>query len=148
MVKHKRGQSIVEFAIVLPFFVVMLMAAFYLTLLCYDVMTLSTYARDSARQLAVQTKSYMPTTRYNLIIKRPLRFNGMYAWEPAKTTAEPTLDDDFYYKANEDVNNPSVRVILKAKVNQSYTGAFFISKFLPDYIYAESTMYWEKYSTT
>lgn len=134
---NQKGQDLVEFAIVLPIFIVMLMGAFYIILLCYNVIAINTLARDSARQLAVSSDFEVAKAS---IIKNMESSNGLlsslYSWNPSSNS------DDFKYEQGQD--GSSIRVIMRARSQQSYTGAFFISKFIPDTIYGDSTMYWEK----
>ena len=61
--KRKKGQSIVEFAIVLPFFLLLLFGIFYSGMLFHDYSTLSNIARSAAREAALD-----PTKNYSNII--------------------------------------------------------------------------------
>jgi len=51
--KRQHGQSIVEFAIVLPFFLLLLFGIFYSGMLFHDYSSLSNIARSAAREAAV-----------------------------------------------------------------------------------------------
>ena len=53
--KRKKGQSIVEFAIVLPFFLLLLFGIFYSGMLFHDYSSLSNIARSAAREAAVSS---------------------------------------------------------------------------------------------
>ena len=55
--RRQSGQAIVEFAIIFPFFIMMLMGFFYISLLCHDYLTLTEMARASARTAAIGTLS-------------------------------------------------------------------------------------------
>lgn len=57
--KRQKGQSIVEFAIVLPFFLLLLFGIFYSGMLFHDYSTLSNIARSAAREAAIaETTNY------------------------------------------------------------------------------------------
>ena len=53
--KKQSGQAILEFAIIIPFFIFMLMGFVYLSMLCHDYLTLTEMARAAARTAAVGT---------------------------------------------------------------------------------------------
>ena len=55
MKKHK-GQSVVEFALVLPLFLFIMFGVIYTGMLFHDYATLSNIARTSAREAAVTAK--------------------------------------------------------------------------------------------
>ena len=55
MIKHK-GQSVVEFALVLPLFLFIMFGVIYTGMLFHDYATLSNIARSSAREAAVTAK--------------------------------------------------------------------------------------------
>ena len=56
MKKHK-GQSLVEFALVFPFFLLLILALIYSGMLFYDYSTLSNIARSAARERAISPPS-------------------------------------------------------------------------------------------
>ena len=51
--QQQKGQAIVEFAIIIPFFLFILMGVIYLSMACHDVLTLQEIARTSTRSLAL-----------------------------------------------------------------------------------------------
>lgn len=51
--RFQKGQSIVEFALILPLFLLFLFGIVYFSMVFLDYMTLSTVARNSAREAAV-----------------------------------------------------------------------------------------------
>lgn len=55
--KRQRGQSMVEFAIIMPLFIFLFMAIVYTAMLFSDYLSLSNIARDSARQAAISSLS-------------------------------------------------------------------------------------------
>lgn len=55
--KNQRGQAMIEFAIIIPFFIFMLVGFVYLAFLCHDFLTLKEIARSAARTAAVGSMS-------------------------------------------------------------------------------------------
>lgn len=49
----QKGQSVVEFALVLPLFLLLVMGIFYIGMVMADYLTLSSIARSSAREAAI-----------------------------------------------------------------------------------------------
>ena len=54
--KKRKGQSVVEFALVLPLFLLIMFGVIYTGMLFHDYITLSNIARTSAREAAVTAK--------------------------------------------------------------------------------------------
>ena len=54
--KKRKGQSVVEFALVLPLFLLIMFGVVYTGMLFHDYITLSNIARTSAREAAVTAK--------------------------------------------------------------------------------------------
>lgn len=52
-IKNERGQAIIEFALILPFFIFMLYAFVYLAMFFHDYLTLTDMTRDIARRQSV-----------------------------------------------------------------------------------------------
>ena len=53
MQNKQKGQSIIEFALVLPLFLLLVFGLFYIGMFFADYLTLSSIARSSAREAAV-----------------------------------------------------------------------------------------------
>ena len=53
--KKQKGQSLVEFALVFPFFLLLIFAIIYSGMLFYDYSTLSSIARSAARERAISS---------------------------------------------------------------------------------------------
>ena len=53
--KKQRGQVIIEFALILPLFLLMIFGLFYSGMLFYDYSTLSNVARSAARETAIES---------------------------------------------------------------------------------------------
>ena len=65
MRKYNKGQALVEFALVLPFFLLLVFGIIYSGMLFYDYSTLSNVARSAARERAITKTS----TEDSVIIK-------------------------------------------------------------------------------
>ena len=78
----RKGQSIVEFALILPLFLFIFMALIYLGMLFADYHTLSEIARDSARYAAI---SEVGTTADDIRAKYADThlLTSVYSWSPA-----------------------------------------------------------------
>lgn len=97
--KKQKGQSLVEFALVFPFFLLLIFAIIYSGMLFYDYSTLSSIARSAARERAISS----PTGVTNADIKsyyfnsgtkqfRPNLVTGLY--KPASNPLDITTSGD------------------------------------------------------
>lgn len=105
-----KAQAIVEFALVLPLMLLLLMGIIYSSMIFADYMSLSSIARSSAREAAVANDEYYANdyakVRANYSdAELPLDF---YDWSPNST-------DDFSIAY--DKENRNVIVTLKASLN-------------------------------
>jgi|GEM_PF-1853753 len=158
---HKKGQSFLEFAIVLLIAIPFVFGAYFICILCYDYMTIASLARESARELSVQTTSTMSTAR-DAIITRKANGNTLlgsyYAWNPTKGISQGTADAFMYtYYPNSSGTSTSsagttgtttsttgdVYVTVTMTATKTQGGLNDIFSILPDTIKATSTMYWE-----
>lgn len=68
--KRQGGQSIVEFAVIIPIFLLLMLAFFYLSLMCHDALTVQEIVRNSTRSLAIgstteaQLRTYYGTSTH------------------------------------------------------------------------------------
>lgn len=111
--KRQRGQAVVEFAIVLPFFLFLVFGIIYFGFLFKDYITLSNVARSSAREAAVGTDYDTIKDYYKDNTKLT---TGVYTWsgEDDSFTIEKITD-------SEDGNVPgSVKVTIKATLNTNF----------------------------
>jgi len=74
--KRQKGQSIVEFAIVFPFFMFIFFAIIYMGMLFADYLTLSYITRDSARLASIGTAEQNIRSKY----KNTKLITGLYSW--------------------------------------------------------------------
>jgi len=92
--KRQKGQSIIEFAIVLPLFVSMFLGIVYMGMFFADYLTLSYITRDSARLAAVGTTEQNIRSKY----KDTKLITGLYSWSSNDTNAfvigESTVEGD------------------------------------------------------
>lgn len=130
MIKQK-AQSIVEFALVLPLFLMFIFGIFSVSGIFADYLYLSTVARNSAREASVVDMSGDYQSRYKKIIQSykgidlPL---DIYDWDSQKK-------EYFDIKYNKDSQN--VLVVINAKMNSK--GSLFAS--VVDRIAGEKTLH-------
>ncbi len=112
---QQNGQSSVEFALVLPLFLLFFMAIAYLGMVFADYLTLSNIARDSARYAAVSASTTDVSTirtKYNND-HSPSLITSLYKWNSS-------IDDDFNIKLNQGTSpDQYVEVTLTATLADS-----------------------------
>jgi Flp pilus assembly protein TadG len=136
--KRQRGQSIIEFAIVFPVFMFMLIGFVYSALLCHDYLTLTTIARDSARAAAVGVTTQTLRDRY----ATQTFLTDIYTWNPS---AQAT---DFVVTTGNEVANDTsagtlVTVTLTAHCTLTGISLMGMSFSLPPTIQSSLTMHKE-----
>ena len=125
--KKQRGQAIVEFALVLPFFMLLLFGVLLSGLLFADYMTLSNVARSSAREAALQGSNEYANIRARYRDDTRLLTN-LYQW---------SADDTAYDISVGELDN-SVQVTITTTLNPNFPGVrllkngYFNSSFPPD----------------
>ena len=111
--KFQRGQAIVEFAILLPLFLVLLFGIFYASMIFANYMTLSSIARSSAREAAIISSESDYNNNYKKIREKykdeklPM---DIFDWQATST-------ENFNIKF--DKNSHNVEVTMKAKLYKS-----------------------------
>lgn len=122
--RFQRGQSIVEFALVLPLFLLFTIPIVYFGCIFADYVTLGTVARSSARAAAVvqpktetqHTPDYTAVRKEYMGQKLPF---DIYEWEPS------TRNEDFeivYEPSTDTASNGNVTVTVKAKLQEKGFG--------------------------
>lgn len=112
--KKQKGQAVLEFALVLPFFLMLCFGILFAGLLFSDYLTLSNLARESARAASIQGNDHYQAIK--------------------DAGASQKLLTRLYSLNNiiiEDGNNSSVTVTLEVSRN-SFPGAGFVSYMLPE----------------
>lgn len=116
----QKGQSLVEFAFILPLFLFMFFSIIYLCGIFADYLYLSSIARDSARMASVVSPTEYQQNGYNSVYKKfndaslPVDF---YDWDPADT-------NDFNISYVTESNN--VKVKIQAKMDENSDGVTFV----------------------
>ena len=133
---HRKGQSLVEFGIVLPIFIGLMVFILGLTVYCYNLIALSTMSRDVARELVVTCSNTAAIdTAIPTIVNR---YN-------ASTATKPILyvwDKQVHYSSVDSASGkPSLTIVMKAE------NGLDLNVGLPASISMGTTMYWENYST-
>ena len=109
--KEQKGQVFVEFAIVLPLFLMLAFLVIHSGLLFADYMNLSNVARSSAREAALQGAGAYAEIQEHYRTNTHLITN-LYTWDAG--------DDGFQFAAG-DVPN-SVRVTITTTLNEDFPG--------------------------
>lgn len=145
--RFQKGQSIVEFAIVLPFFLVVLWGIFYGSFLFTDYLSLTNLARSTAREASIEASGLADDKRqakYDEVLvdvaddyKSPLK-TDLYTFDPmTDMTIAPVYENDVI---------KNVKVTIKAKLNKedilgrTFKGFFSVA----DEFEIEYQMYQEK----
>lgn len=117
---RQRGQSIVEFALIFPLFILLIFSVIYGGLLFADYLTLSNTARSSAREAAMLTPVTPvkgETVDYTAIKKKYTAntklLTNLFQWQPQGTFTIEALD------ANKTPAD-SVKVTVGAVLNQNF----------------------------
>ena len=109
--KGQKGQVIVEFAVVLPFFLMLAFLVIHSGLLFADYMNLSNVARSSAREAALQGTAAYADIREHYRTNTHL-ISNLYTWDEG--------DNGFQF-AEGDVSN-SVQVRITTTLNEEFPG--------------------------
>lgn len=118
MQKKQKGQSIVEFALVLPLFLLLVFGLLYVGMLLADYLMLSSIARSSAREAAIISSEEYYNNNYEKVRqnykdkKLPM---DIFTWQ---------ADSKENFTINYDNNSHNVKVTMKAALNTtgSYLG--------------------------
>lgn len=107
----QKGQVIIEFAVVLPLFLLLLFGIIYSGMLFYDYISLSNLARSSAREAAISTTTLSTGQRYTAI-------------ENDYKTMQDSLITRLYTKADDpfiikQVDNNGIEVTITMNLNTS-----------------------------
>ena len=123
--RRQRGQSMVEFAIVIPFFLVFIMGIAYFGAAISDYIALNNMARSCAREASIGG----PTTYKNLqnkYLEKDLTA-GLYEWGPqaySKGLADINVKEILPEKTG-DHGNVVVKIYSKIDMSQENAAAIF-----------------------
>ena len=93
MRKYYKGQALVEFALVLPFFLLLVFGIIYSGMLFYDYSTLSNVARSAARERAItETEAGTSNDAVNNIIKEHYFKNGKFVYGLVTSLYKPASE--------------------------------------------------------
>lgn len=123
--RRQKGQAVVEFALVLPFFLLLVLGIIFAGLLYSDYLTLSNLARESARAASIQGESSYGDIK-----------------QAAKDSKGLLTDLYSLEEVNIETVDSSVKVTLTTK-RQSFPGAGFVKYMLPDQYQIVYSMYKE-----
>lgn len=114
--RFQKGQLLVEFALILPLFLLFIFCIIYFSMIFLDYMTLNTIARNSAREASVATEEQYANGSFQEIrnhYKTQTLPVDIYDWNP-------NSDSDFkiYYKPSTDTSSHgNVIAEVHAKLN-------------------------------
>lgn len=114
--RFQKGQVLVEFALILPLFLLFIFSIIYFSMIFLDYMTLSTVARNSAREASVANSTeyaddYKAIRDHYQTQSLPI---DIYNWDPTKTS-----DFKIEYQAPKDQSeHGNVLVTLHADFNK------------------------------
>ena len=107
----QKGQSTFEFAIVLPFFLLLIFCLIYIGMAMADYLSLSSIARSSAREAAIIQVENEVNSNYSDMKKKYYNYTlpmDIYTWNPRETS-----DFDIEYKKH------NVVVTINARLNEN-----------------------------
>ena len=111
MQNKQKGQSIIEFALVLPLFLLLVFGLFYIGMFFADYLTLSSIARSSAREAAIRSSDDYYKNNYQKIREKykdeklPM---DIFDWQATSTE---------HFNINYDKDSHNVKVTMKADLN-------------------------------
>ena len=111
MQNKQKGQSIIEFALVLPLFLLLVFGLFYIGMFFADYLTLSSIARSSAREAAIIPSKDYYQDNYKKVRdkykdeKLPM---DIFDWQATSTE---------HFNINYDKDSHNVKVTMKADLN-------------------------------
>ena len=135
MQNKQKGQSIIEFALVLPLFLLLVFGLFYIGMFFADYLTLSSIARSSAREAIVSTNIESETQKSKEEInkiKANYEKNGlisdMYKWTDYDIRYDKeTKNVIVKIKATLNTDDDSLPSIMDRLLNVNSSGAFDIN---------------------
>ena len=139
--RKQKGQAVVEFALVLPLFLMLAFGVIFAGLLYSDYLTLSNLARESARAAAIQgmTEDDDGNKNYTGIRdqygKQTRLITNLYTWTYS--------DDNCFSIYNNGTDTTMVTAKLTAKRNDAFPGAGFVKYMLPETYTIVYSMYKE-----
>ena len=114
--RRQKGQAVVEFALVLPFFFMLFWGIVYTGLLYSDYLTLSNFARESARVASIEGKTACYATMRS-DVSPPSLSTHLYRWDI-------NSDSDFQI---DDANDSYITVTLTANLDTNFPGVGIMS---------------------
>lgn len=129
--RRQKGQAVVEFALVLPFFLMLCFGIIFAGLLYSDYLTLSNLARESARAASIEGPSSYLTIKETGRSKKFL--TGLYIWDG---------DNSFTIVGPAESSTVTVTLTLKRN-DEDFPVPAFVKGMLPQNYKIEYSMYKE-----
>ena len=150
--KRQKGQVIIEFALILPLFIILLFGIIYCGMLFYDYITLSNIARSAAREAAiVQTLDDTQKSKIENYYTKKMSSLLTSLYTPSTDPSDPTstytikVYEDYGEDGtpNTDDDGVAVRIIMQRNVSST-----LMEMMLPDGYKIEYFMRRDEQSTT
>lgn len=121
--RYQKGQGLIEFALVLPFLLIIIFGLFYAGMLFSDYIALNNIARVAAREASVVTSDDYKSSGFNTVYNQHTGAkdslpNTLYTWNPSDRAAFTITND------KDSSGQPIVTVTLKASVNTDSGGLY------------------------
>lgn len=141
--ERQKGQSMVEFAFILPLFVFIFLAIMYMGMLFADYLSFNDIARSAARYAAINgtdatTISTLRTSYDTKYSSGDIMHTSLYKWNPES-------EDDFYITKSTDGKSVSVKIVLReSEENEGVSMNSVLSFAVPKTLTITYEMYNEK----
>ena len=148
--RYQRGQGLIEFALVLPFLLVIIFGLFYAGMLFSDYIALNNLARQAARDASLVTSETYTESQYDTVYNKfineakssadPKKYylpNSLYTWDPnsnGKNTQfyiytesinnTESSESDSSSSSSSSSSGSNVTVHLKAPINSVDSGLY------------------------
>ena len=122
--ERQRGQSIVEFALIFPFFLLLLFGIIYTGMLFADYISLNDIARSSAREAAIATAAERSAGYTNIrqrYIDNARPITGLYVWKTSDSSAFSIKQITSNPSSKNEIAN-SVKVTIRADLDKTFAG--------------------------
>ena len=129
--KKQKGQSLVEFALVLPLFLFLVFAIIYAGMLFHDYTTLSGIARSAAREAAiVERTNYSDIETFYLQQSRNT-LTTLYSTESVSVANEPQTDGSAGVRVRIHLSRDITSYVLNVVTPPTFDIVYFMKKDTP-----------------
>lgn len=137
MSRFQKGQSIVEFAVVLPLFFLLLWGFVYFGMFFSDYLMLNNMARSSAREASLQESVSDIAAKYTKECKKN-QITKLYQLKEFYIGEDPDDHSNVYVRITESMNTGDSNANILNRTFQGFLGDSALQSFQIEY-----RMYWE-----